>query len=101
MPYRASEYESQRLDSPDPFTPTKSLRSYGGRHDNTYVESSSAESDDDEGEEEEPVMPKKRTGVLAQYVLVKGWVTGEHAEMDEEDIENQLLVEARKLMQLS
>jgi hypothetical protein len=47
----------------------------------------SAESDDDEGEEEESVAPKG-TRVLAQYMLVKRWVTGELAEMDEEDIEN-------------
>jgi hypothetical protein len=39
------------------------------------AESSSAESYDDQGEEEDPVAPKKRTHVLAQYVLVKRWFT--------------------------
>ncbi len=71
MTCRSDEYESQRLDAPNPVTPTKSLRNYWAGHDNTDAESSSAESDDDEGEEEEPVAPKKRTRVLAQYVLVK------------------------------
>ncbi len=83
MPCRPSENESQRLDAPGPVTPTKSLCNYGAGHDNM----DSAESDDDEGEEEESVAPKG-TRVLAQYMLVKRWVTGELAEMDEEDIEN-------------
>jgi hypothetical protein len=34
-------------------------------------------------------------------VPVKRWITGELAEMDDEDIENQLFEEARQLMQLS
>ena len=84
MTCRSDEYESQRLDAPNPVTPTKSLRNYWAGHDNTDAESSSA---DDEGENEEPVAHKKRTRVLAQYVLVKRLVTGELAEMNEEDIE--------------
>ncbi len=71
MPCLSSEEEIQLSDASDPVTPTKSLRNYGARHHNTDAESSSAESDDDEGEEEEPVVPKKRTHVLSQYVLVK------------------------------
>ena len=100
MPCRSSEEECQHPDAPDPVTPTKSLRNYGAQHDNPDAESSSAESDEDQGEEEEPVAPKKRTRVLAQYVPVKRWITGERAEMDDEDIENQLFEEARELMQL-
>jgi hypothetical protein len=88
MPCRSSEEESQLSDAPDPVTPTKSLCNYGARHDNPHAESSSAESDEDQGKEEEPVAPKKRTRVLAKYVRVKQWITGERAEMDEEDIEN-------------
>jgi hypothetical protein len=68
----------------------KSLCNYGARHDNTDTEGSRAESDDDEGKEEEPIVPKKGTRILAQYVLVKLWVTGERAEIDEEDIEKEL-----------
>ncbi len=101
IPCRPWEEESQLTDAPNPVTPTKSLRHYGARHDNPYAECSSAESDEDQGEEEEPAAPKKRTHVLVQYVLVKQWVTGKQAEMDDEDIENQLFEEARELMQLS
>jgi hypothetical protein len=101
MSCQPDEEESQLSDAPDPVTPTKSLRNYGARDENTDAESSSAESDDDEGEEEEPVAPKKRTRDLAQYVRVKRWITGERAEMDEEDIENQLFEEARELMRIS
>jgi hypothetical protein len=101
MPRRSSEEESHFPDAPDPVTPTKSLRNYGARHDNPDAECSRAESDEDQGEEEEPVAPKKRTRVLAQYVLVEQWITGERAEMDDEDIENQLVEEACELMQLS
>ena len=95
------EEESQIPDAPDPVTPTKSLRNYGARHDNPDAETSSAESDEDHGEEKELVAPKKRTRVLAQYMPVKRWITGERAEMDDEDIENQLFEEAHQLMQLS
>jgi hypothetical protein len=101
MPCQPWEEESQIPDAPDPVTPTKSLRNYGARHDNPDAESSSAESNDDQGEEEKPVAPKKRTRALAQYVLVKRWITGERAEMDDEDVENQLFEEARELMQIS
>jgi hypothetical protein len=101
MPCRSSEEESQLPDGliqlrqqwPDPVTPAKSLRKYGARHDNPDAESFSAESDEDQGDEEEPVAPKNGTRVLAQYMLVKRWITGEQAEMDEEDIENQLFEE--------
>ncbi len=86
---------------PDPVSPTKLLRNNGAWHDNPDAETSSAESDEVHGEEKEPVAPKKRTRVLAQYVPVKRWITGELAEMDDEDIENQLFEEARQLMQLS
>jgi hypothetical protein len=108
MNCQSSEEESQLPDASYPvtreLTPTKSLRNYGAgheSHDNTDAKSSSAESYDDEGEEEDPVAPKKRTCVLAQYVLVKRWITGKRAEMDEEDIENQLFEEAHELMQIS
>jgi hypothetical protein len=86
MPCRSDEEEMQCLDVPNPVLPTKSLRNYGAGHNNPEAENSSAESDDDEGEEEEPVAPKKSTRVLAQYVLVKRWITGERAEMHDEDI---------------
>jgi hypothetical protein len=101
MPCRSDKEEMHRLDTPNPVTPTKPLRDCGARHDHPEAESSCAESDDNQSEEEEPVAPKKRARVLAQYVLVKLWITGERAEMDDEDIENQLFVEARDLMQLS
>jgi hypothetical protein len=100
MPCRSPE-EGQLPDATDPVTPTKSLCNNGAGHDHANAESSSAESDDDEGEKEEPVATKKGTRVLAEYVLVKRWITGERAEMNEEDIENQLLVEACELMHLS
>ncbi len=84
MPCRSYEEESQVPDAPDLVTPTKSLRNYGARHDNSDAESSRAKSDEYQGEEEDPVAPKKRTRVLAQYVLVKRWITCERAEMDDE-----------------
>jgi hypothetical protein len=82
MHCQSSEEENQLPDASNPVTPTKSLRNYGAgheSHDNTDAissitkvnSSSSAESDDDEGEKEYPVAPKKRTCVLAQYVLIK------------------------------
>jgi hypothetical protein len=46
-------------------------------------------------------MEMKRKRVVAEYVLVKRWVTGEQAVLPEEDIEPELFEEARKLMHLS
>ncbi len=91
----------QHPDPPEPVTPTKSPGNHGAGHDNTEAERFSSESDDDQGEVEEPVAPKKRTRVIAQHVQVKRWVTGERAELDDEDIEQDLFEEARQLMQLS
>ena len=50
-----------------------------------------------------PQLPvkKKRNITTASYVDVKRWVTGDRAEMPEEDIERELFEEARALMHLS
>jgi hypothetical protein len=82
-------------------TPLKLLPNEGTGHDILDAESSERESDDDECEDEDPVPPKKRKRVVAEYVLVKRWITGERAVQPEEDIELKPLEEARKLMHLS
>ncbi len=55
----------------------------------------------DEEEEKRPKQTRKRKRVIAEYELVKRWVTGERAVQPEDDIERELFEEARELMHLS
>ncbi len=52
-------------------------------------------------EEEQERLKQKRKRVIAEYELVKRWVTRERAVEPEEDIERELFEEARELMHLS
>jgi hypothetical protein len=97
MPCRSDEEEAQIPESPNPVTPTKPQRNDGAGHDNSDAEFPLTQSDEEE--EERPIQKRKR--VIAEYELVKQWVTGERAVHPEEDIERELFVEARELMQLS
>jgi hypothetical protein len=101
MPCGSDKEEVQPPDPPAPVMPTQPLPNDGAGHDNLDAESSERESDDDECEDEDLVPQKKRKRVVAEYVLVKRWITGERAEQHEEDIGQELLGEARKLMHLS
>ncbi len=66
-------------------------------YDNSNAEVSLTQSDEDEEER----LKQKSKRVIAEYKLVKRWVTGEQAVLPEEDIERGLFEEARELMHLS
>ncbi len=83
---RSEEEEAQIPEPPNPVTPTKLPRNDGAGYDNLDAEIPLTQSDEEE--EERPKQKRKR--VVAEYELVKRWVTGERAVLPEEDIEREL-----------
>ncbi len=83
MSCRSDKEEAQIPESPNPITPTKPPRNDGAGYDNSDAEIPLTQSD----EEEEERPKQKRKHVVAEYELVKRWVTGERAVQPEEDIE--------------
>ena len=79
----------------------------------TMVDKSGADDDDSEAEVTNAQLakclahPKERTGGprkwhgRADYVNIKSWVTGESAELEEEDIEREMFELAREFMHAS
>ena len=89
MPCRSDEEDMQLhavLRGSIPSTPPEND---GARHAESDGDGVSTE-DDDDAELQLPVK-KKRNITTASYVDVKRWVTGDRAEMPEEDIERELL----------
>jgi hypothetical protein len=74
MPCQSDEEDIQPSALPAPVTPRRTLHNdvAGHWHDNSDAERAGTEYD----EEQESVPKKKRKLILAQYVLVKLWVTG-------------------------
>ncbi len=66
-----------------PVTPPKPIRNDGASHANPDAEGQEPESD---REEDLGATKTRRTRHVLQYVVVKRWVTGERAEMDEDAI---------------
>jgi hypothetical protein len=75
MPCRSDEEEAQIPEPPNPVTPAKQPLNDGAGYDNSDAEISLTQSD----EEEEEHLIQKRKRVIAEYELVKRWVTGERA----------------------
>jgi hypothetical protein len=71
MPCRPDEVEAQIPEQPNPVTPTKLPRNDGASYDNSDAEIPLTESD----EEDEDRPKQKRERVVAEYELVKRWVT--------------------------
>ena len=95
MPCRPEEQLAQGPEPPNSVTPTESTGNNGACHADLDAENSDAESD------LEVPQKRKRPRTVLSYVVVKRWVTGERAELDEQVIKAQLHEEACKLMELS
>ena len=83
MPCRSVEEEAQIPESPNPVTPTKPLHNDGAGYDNTDAKFPLTQSD----EEEKERLKQNMKRFVAEYELVKRWVTGERAVQPEEDSE--------------
>ena len=73
------------------------------RNDGASHTDPDAEDPANQSEEEEELGPKKKMPPrhVLQYVVVKRWVTGDRAEQDEDEIQCELDVLMRELMELS
>ena len=95
MPCNPEERFAQGPELPNPATPTKSTGNDGAGHAEPDAENSDSESD------LEAPQKQKRARTVLSYEVVQRWVTGDRAELTEQEIQAQLLVEACKLMELS
>ena len=83
MPCHECEVEANARSDDAPCTPTKSTGNDGAGADN---HNNSTESENSSDSDLPPAKEKRRRAPL-DYVLIKQWVTGEKASMEEEDIE--------------
>ena len=95
MPCRPGEEFAQGPEPPNPVMPTDSTGNAGAGHADPDAENSDSESD-----LEAPQKQKRARTVLA-YEVVQRWVTGDRAELTDQEIQGELVVEASKLMELS
>jgi hypothetical protein len=95
MPCRPEEEFAQGPEPPNPVMPTESTGHDGAGHAEPDAEN--AES----GSDLEAPQKRKRTRTVLSYEVVKRWVTGDRAELTEDEIKAELALEATKLMELS
>jgi len=88
MPCRSDEEDMQLHPNSEGTYPSTPPENDGAGHAESDGDGVSTE-DDDDAELQLPVK-KKRNITTASYVDVKRWVTGDRAEMPEEDIEREL-----------
>ncbi len=98
MPCRPEEEEQLDPAPEPPVTPTKPTCNAGASH--AYPDAKVLENESDR-EEDLGVKKLRPPRHVLKYVVVKRWVTGERAEMDEDQIHSELEAEMRQLMELS
>ena len=97
MPCHDCEVEMNTPSLDAPRTPTKLTANDGAGADN---HNDSTESENSSDSDLPPTKQKTRRTPL-DYVLIKEWVTGEKAVMDEEDIKHEMFNAARDFMSAS
>ena len=95
MPCRPDETFAQGPEPPNPVMPSDSTGNDGAGHPDPDAENTDSESD-----LEAPQKQKRARTVLA-YEVVQRWVTGDRAELTDQEIQAQLEQAACKLMELS
>ena len=97
MPCHECEVEANARSHDPPRTPTKLIGNDGASADN-HDDSTESENASDS---DLPRAKQKRRRARLDYILIKRWVTGEEAAMDDEDIENERFNAARDSMSTS
>ena len=94
MPCRSDKEFAQGPDEPNAVTPPRRRTNDGAGRDKSDVEIS------DENDEHEVANPEKtkRVRELLSWTTVKTWVTGERAQFEDADIQYQLEIAAREIM---
>ncbi len=104
MSHRPWEESAPDPETPNPVRPTKLPRNAGAGQDNPEAEISECQYDFDElvrKKRKSRTETKKRERHLIVYVPIKRWLTGDRAEMGDEEMMFDIAEEARKEMHLS
>ena len=98
MPYRPWEEATPDSELPPPSTPTKSAGNDGSGHADPDAEDPDRQSDEEEELGAKKIRPPRH---VLQYEVVKRWVTGEKALLDNAAIEAELDDIMREHLELS
>ena len=98
MPCNEDEESMNASDPEPPCTPPKSTGNGGAGR---VEPDGQMESDDDDSDAQQVAKPKRKWNGKMEWTLMKRWVTGEKADMDQEDIERELYELAREWMAVS
>ena len=98
MPHRPWEEPTPESDLPPPVTPTKQSRNDGASHADPDAEDPDQQSDQEEELGATKIRPPRH---VLQYEVVKRWVTGEKALLDNAAIEAELDEIMREHLELS
>jgi hypothetical protein len=98
MPCDDDEVDMNTPDAEPPCTPPKPTGNGGaGRVD----PDGQINSDSDDLDEPQSAMSKRKWNGREAWTMMKRWVTGEQAEMDQDDIDRELFELAREWMEVS
>ena len=98
MSYRPWEEPTPVSEPENPITPTKPSRNDGASRADSDAEDPAAQSDEDEGIGAKKIRPPRH---VLKYEVVKRWVTGDRAELDDDKINSELEDLMREHMKLS
>jgi hypothetical protein len=99
MPCNESEEEMQPNAAPKFSTPTKKARNDGAGQ--VEPDGSEHESESEVTDEFPSDKRRRKWNGRVEYTLIKTWVTGERAEMEDEDIQREMFELAREWMSAS
>ena len=98
MPNRPWEEPTPDSELPHPATPTKPSRNDGASHADSDAADPDPRSDEEEESGAKLIRPPRH---VLQYEVVKRWVTGEKAVLDQKAIEAELDEIMREHLELS
>ena len=93
--------DEESMNAPDPEPPCTPPKSTGNGGAGRVDPDGQMESDDDDSDAQQVAKPKRKWNGKMEWTLMKRWVTGEKAEMDQEDIDRELFELAREWMAVS
>jgi hypothetical protein len=98
MPCNEDEESTNAPDPDPPCTPPKSTGNGGAGQVDLDGQ---MESEDDDSDDLQVAKPKWKWNGKMEWTLMKRWVTGEKAEVEQEDIDRELFELAREWMAVS
>ncbi len=84
MPYNDDEVDMNAPEAEPPCTPPKSTGNCGAGRVNPDCQMNS---DSEDSYEPQSAMSKRKWNDRESWTMIKRWVTGEQAEMDQDDID--------------